>query len=117
MGNPRGIGKNTKSIFQGYKNPEFYEKRILQVFDTDEKKEAAQSNGCLMRAAPLALVDDPRIPEIDCSITNPSTVAVQCVKIYWECLRFFPGRSTRTCTTLGHTKSYRNRRRCQGAPH
>ena len=54
-----------------------YEKRFTKLFPDDVTKERSQSNGHLMRCAPLAIVtcDDTslyKIIETDVSITNPS---------------------------------------------
>lgn len=85
------IGKNTRILFHGYKCVANYDKRYATAFDTRSKREAAQSNGHLMRVSPLALINDQedrdRFVEIDTSITNPSRICVAAAKIYVSVLR------------------------------
>lgn len=80
--NTYSLGSNTRALFHGYKRvEEGYEKRYAERFDTQTAAERSQSNGHLMRCAPISLIDDPDIrtavAELDCRLTNPSSVAVR----------------------------------------
>ncbi len=59
-------------------------------FPNAEKRDAAQSNGHLMRASPLALVEDQdrrgRAVRKDTALTNPSSCAQNAASTYVELL-------------------------------
>lgn len=76
---PLGIGINTRALFGGIKTYAGYLKRAEKVFSQG----VSQSNGCLMRAAPLTCV--PLYDAIkDCNLTNPTPICRDAVTIYWE---------------------------------
>ena len=91
------LGNNTKRLLHGYgcKNAhratQTYRDHFAKAFPTAEARERQQSNGHLMRCAPLALIDDDcaRAAAIsfDCGITNPSSVCLKVSSIYIEVLR------------------------------
>lgn len=71
------LGTNTRALLKGVKTVSSYEKRFVKAFPDDAAKERSQSNGHLMRCAPLALLicDDNSLHktiQTDVSITNPS---------------------------------------------
>lgn len=84
-GNAPFAGRNTRNLFVigSTSSPSYklYLSRFEKNFPTEISKQNAQSNGCLMRAYPLSLVDL-NIARIDCSITNPSDIARDCVHSY-----------------------------------
>lgn len=83
------MGKNTRHLFLGVKTVKGYEKR----FATPPKgkknyngPQESQANGSLMRASPLVVLDlDHAI--VDCKITNPHQVNIECSTIYHTMLR------------------------------
>lgn len=81
------LGKNTRALFHGIKTLRGYNNRYKKAFPNEEAAEQAQSNGCLMRAYPLAFARDDEMIEVDVRITNPSSVAVECVKLYVHALK------------------------------
>merc|ERR1712228_779140 len=88
-------GGNTRKLFHGYKNPAHYHKRFAGQFDTQDKRESVQSNGHLMRASPLSLIEDEdhrrKAVAEDVSITNPSSISVEATQIYVTALRLALG--------------------------
>lgn len=72
-------GKNTRAMFKGIKTVKGYQNRFnkLEIKDKEEK----QSNGCLMRASPLILVD-PKDIETDVYLSNPNKIALNCVNLF-----------------------------------
>lgn len=79
-------GKNTSALFYGIKTVKGYHSRFAKQFPNDTKKNAAQSNGALMRCAPLMFLSDDDVIK-DCMLSNPSVVAVDCNKTYIRFLR------------------------------
>jgi ADP-ribosylglycohydrolase len=69
-------GKNTRALFWGIKTVRGYEARWRKI------ETPSQSNGCLMRAAPLAALDDLAAPGLDCCLTNPAPVCVAATEAY-----------------------------------
>ena len=95
------LGENTKALLKGYcaggkTKPDIgriktqYANRFGYRFGTREDALGAQSNGCLMRCSPLALIKDAEhrrnATAIDCALTNPSPTAHACVSFYVELL-------------------------------
>jgi len=77
------MGKNTRNLFQGVKTIKGYEKRVLK-----SESHLSQSNGCLMRCCPLALLENWReAVEIDVSLSNPNQVCLESVRAYVSALR------------------------------
>ena len=83
------LGRNTRHLFVGVKTLRGYQKRWdKQFLENPTIAENAQSNGCLMRCSPLALLSDwEKAVELDCSLTNPNRVCVMSCKIYVGSLR------------------------------
>lgn len=86
------IGKNTRALLKDYKSNVLakYKYNAEQQFPDDEARHSAQSNGHLMRSAPIALIDDAPVRRsvamADTMLTNPSPVCVQIVLIYTDLL-------------------------------
>lgn len=84
------LGKNTRALFYGVKTERGYNNRYQKMIEG----EVSQSNGSLMRAAPLALVEevvgggDWRTAVIqDCDLSNPNPVNRCCSLLYVGWLR------------------------------
>jgi ADP-ribosyl-[dinitrogen reductase] hydrolase len=69
------LGHNTRALFKGITTVMGYTNRARKLL-TDEQK----SNGCLMRAYPLAILG--LDPTEDCALTNPSPCCIEAVNIY-----------------------------------
>jgi len=88
-----GIGKNIKKLFTGIKNVEEFDKRYKNHFNPENKNgidpRKAQSNGALMRCAPLALVpgNNYRNVIMDTNLTNPNDTSREASVIYIKLLR------------------------------
>lgn len=73
------LGKNTTLLFKGVKTLRGYEGRRMKIFG-DQAEDTSQSNGSLMRIAPLALCEPHDIESTimlvteDTSLTNPNSV-------------------------------------------
>lgn len=81
------MGKNTRELFAEAKSVDTIKKRWHNKFDNPIKREEAQSNGALMRSSIyVASVGHTAEWAIDCYITNPSTIALQCEYIYLSLL-------------------------------
>jgi ADP-ribosylglycohydrolase/uridine kinase len=87
------LGKNTRALLFGYKTnvPSAYKAKFIESFPDTAAREAAQSNGHLMRCSPFALIcrDEAlrrNLVEADTMLTNPSQVAVQIALIYTDLL-------------------------------
>jgi len=79
----RFLGRNTRELFKGVTTYAGYVRRFKKRFSDPEIAKSAQSNGALMRCAPLALCPNwHRQMRIDCNLTNPSTVARNTEQIY-----------------------------------
>lgn len=76
----KSMGRNIKSLFKGIKTYRGYLKRYEKNFCID--KEIFQSNGALMRCGILTLLKDETSVIEDCDLTNPSSVARDCNKIF-----------------------------------
>lgn len=77
------IGINTRKLFKGIKTVKGYEKRHSKL----SMEEISQSNGSLMRAYPLALVEDDDVVKIDCSLSNPNPINEDCNMLYIKILK------------------------------
>jgi ADP-ribosylglycohydrolase len=77
------IGKNTRNLFIAPKPTyKLYQNRFNKHYPDEITKENSQSNGALMRAYPLAFVDDLDIIRTDVEITNPSELVQRAVFAY-----------------------------------
>lgn len=76
---PPFAGRKTRALFFGANTNDDFCARHNSIFSSEEEREAAQSNGALMRCFPIALL--PResavsITEIDARLTNPSSICI-----------------------------------------
>jgi ADP-ribosylglycohydrolase len=89
-----GMGKNTRALFKKGKTVNSYEKAYAELYGTEEQRQKSQSNGCLMRCSPLAImlcIDHEtrmKAAERDCRLTNPSDVAVDACRTYVTLLAY-----------------------------
>lgn len=84
----RAIGKNTKNLFQSSSrgNPiaiETYQKRMAKI--EEGARENMQSNGALMRCAPLVFFTQNEFEE-DCMLTNPNSFSIETNRIFLNLL-------------------------------
>ena len=82
------MGQNTRNLFVA-PNPtvKLYTNRFNKYFPNDTIKENAQSNGPLMRAYPLAFVEDESLIRTDVGITNPSELCYNAVFVYVRAIK------------------------------
>lgn len=84
------MGNNTRDLFKGIKTIAGYSKRYNYKVSSIPKEKWTQSNGCLMRASPLALLrkeDYLADAILDCTLTNPHPICVDAVSVYVTLLR------------------------------
>ena len=82
-GNMPFMGRNTRNLFVAPKPTyKLYQNRFKKHYPDENTKENSQSNGALMRAYPLAFVDDLDIIRTDVEITNPSELVQAAVLAY-----------------------------------
>lgn len=74
------MGKNTRYLFKGIKTIKGYTNRMAKI-------QSSQSNGALMRCAPLALLNTNDAIMEDCYLTNPNKINLECNLIYITALR------------------------------
>jgi len=90
QGNQPFMGKNTRDLFlignTSKIKTSLYDSRFKKAYSTKKSMEDSQSNGALMRSYPLAFVNK-HFASLDCSITNPSSVTKQAVKVYTNAIR------------------------------
>ena len=80
------IGINTANLFM---HPSKIPEKILAYYRTnyDSSPHTSQANGCLMRAAPLALLPKSlKIWREDCALSNPHPVCMEASDIYFRML-------------------------------
>lgn len=83
-----GMGKNTALLFkQAYKRdgPVRYHTKWYELFGNTNPSTWTQSNGSLMRCSPIALFDSDsffKILQIDCMLSNPHYVNIDCSNVY-----------------------------------
>lgn len=81
------MGRRTRALFKGVSTITGFEKRLEKLEETDEAQPPL-SNGCLMRAYPLAFISDPdvrrRVCYVDTQLTNNHEIAIYCVRVYVE---------------------------------
>jgi ADP-ribosylglycohydrolase len=80
------MGKNTRALLKGVKTIGGYTKRF-QKMTSSPPSTWSQSNGALMRCAPLALLWNNECVMDDASITNPHPVCLDTNLIYIQALR------------------------------
>ena len=93
QGNAPFCGNNTRELFvipntskqENYIN--LYNARFKKQFPNGQRKEDSQSNGCLMRAYPLAFINNIDIIKTDVFITNPSNFSFEAVRVYVLAIR------------------------------
>ena len=76
------MGRNTRKLFKGIKTLRGYKNRFKKLTNL----ESMQSNGAFMRCSPLALLSEKEI-KLDCYLTNPSKVALDCNTVYLSAIR------------------------------
>lgn len=81
------VGSNTRELIRFKAKPEnvytCYQRRWNRKFTAPETAENQQSNGCLMRCLPLALLKTwEEAARQDCFLTNPSELAWECNFLY-----------------------------------
>jgi ADP-ribosyl-[dinitrogen reductase] hydrolase len=85
------MGTNTRELLKGVKTINGYNKRYNNKFsDETEKDKWSQSNGCMMRCAPMALLSKNtylNFAEQDCSLTNPHPICIESNTIYLVILK------------------------------
>ena len=88
----RFIGRNTRSLLGKIKPGK--RQRMINTYtvrwlcDHERFLDAwPQSNGCLMRASPLAVLDDPAAVADDCALTNAHPVCLEACRFYHAWLR------------------------------
>jgi len=79
------MGANTRALFK-VKNFDKYNTVYDNMFNDKESKNGCQSNGALMRCAPLVFFSD-KVIKKECSFSNPSKVSIQCELIQMKMLR------------------------------
>jgi hypothetical protein len=79
--NTSGIGRNTRRLFKGVKTIRGYRARATKLRDELVK---CQSNGTLMRASPLALLEDFTLDHV---LSNPNDVNGDANRAYLTVLR------------------------------
>lgn len=80
--NTKMLGRNTRYLFKNIKTIKGYQNRLNKI-----NKDKMQSNGSLMRASPLALLDKNTYYNIDCNITNPNKINRKINRIHINCLK------------------------------
>jgi ADP-ribosylglycohydrolase len=80
------IGSNTRKMLKGYKTLKTHDKRIQELLNIPES-ERSQSNGSLMRATPLVLLNKNVKIEEDAHLTNIHPVVDDSVNLYVSILR------------------------------
>ncbi len=139
----KALGRNTRERYKGIKTRSGYERRYAKDFRSDNKSEWTQSDGALMRCSPLALLPGKYTPApsgisiptisvspssetkvilpsvsdpvaIDCALTNPAEVCIDCNQVYITILRsIIRGNTDRksliaTASSLASTESVKN---------
>jgi ADP-ribosylglycohydrolase len=99
---PWDIGHNTRTLFGNPldKYMLYYNAAIKSIRDSPSSQ-WSQSNGCLMRCAPLIIFDfNDMIWRSDCALSNPHPICLECTDIYFEMLFMLLGKKTRKFLSL-----------------
>lgn len=80
------MGKNTRELLKGVTTVNGYRNRLHKVLALPENQRS-QSNGPLMRCAPLALIWNNDVIIKDVNITNPNPVNIDAETVYIAALR------------------------------
>lgn len=90
-GNSPFTGANTRNLFllSGKSQPslKLYNRRAKKWLGDETSRNSKQSNGCLMRAYPLAFSSDPEFVKLDCELTNPNPICLEAVTAYVAAVR------------------------------
>lgn len=81
------MGRNTRKLLYGHRTYVTFLRKWHDAHDGMPEQELSQSNGCLMRASPLAVLNNVTAVEMDCRTTNPSPVTVDTCRVYYYLLR------------------------------
>jgi ADP-ribosylglycohydrolase len=81
------MGNTTRELLKGVTTLRGYNGRMGKYMHNHNIDEYSQSNGCLMRCAPIAILDVDDVSKMDCTITNPSDVCVEVCTIYNKILK------------------------------
>ncbi len=81
------MGVNTRTLFKGIKTVRGFEKRWNKQHNNILEKEWSQSNGSMMRCAPLAFIFGNGPVIADCKLTNPSRINIDSNIIYVSAVR------------------------------
>jgi len=86
---PFGMGRNTRLLFKGITTIKGYRNRQKKLFAPTNNPESNQSNGSLMRCAPLSLFPgkDYQNVILDVNLTNPNDVNREIGILYVKILR------------------------------
>jgi ADP-ribosylglycohydrolase len=78
------MGNNTRALFSGVKTLRGYEGRYQKVYGGAHQDSWTQSNGCLMRCAPIAAMGAAAVAaaRADCALTNPHPVCIDACQVY-----------------------------------
>jgi len=99
-GNSPFTGANTRNLFllSGKSQPslKLYNARSKKWLGDETSRNSKQSNGCLMRAYPLAFSSDPGLVKLDCELTNPNPICLEAVEAYVAALRLALGGRSKT---------------------
>lgn len=89
------MGRNTRALFHGVKTVNGYNRRFQNIYKLTSPYDWSQSNGCLMRCAPLAALGDAGVQAaaIDCALSNPHPVCIDACEIYvWAAVEIGRGK-------------------------
>lgn len=80
------MGRNTRTLLRGVHTVHGYERRMTKVHET-AMENRSQSNGPLMRCAPLAVLSTNDHVIVDCDITNPHPIVEECCLLHVNAIR------------------------------
>ncbi len=80
-------GKNTRALFDKITTISGYQGRFKKIFNDTGQDTWTQSNGCLMRCSPLALLKGFEAAVEDCAITNPHPVTKDACQVHIAALK------------------------------
>jgi ADP-ribosylglycohydrolase len=78
------LGKNTRKLFKGVRTINGYKNRYDKIESIE--KESMQSNGCIMRCAPLIFVNEGDVI-MDVNLSNPNATSIFSVTLFVQLLR------------------------------